>query len=175
MLSSRKRYYNHLQVKKKIKLIAFLIIRIHNTENRFFYQIPQILYSSIVTAIINTILKNLSLSERDMLKIKQQKDIKFTVTISKDIKRCIYIRFGIFIVISLLLMLFFWYFISCFCAVYNNTQIILFKDTLLSFGLSMLYPIGLSLLPGIFRIPSLRSEKKNKKCLYSFSQIVAML
>ena len=139
------------------------------------YQIPQILYSSIVTAIINVILKNLSLSEKDMLKIKQQKDIKVTVTISKDIKRCIYIRFGIFIFISLLLMLFFWYFISCFCAVYNNTQIILLKDTLLSFGLSMLYPIGLSLLPGAFRIPSLRSEKKNKKCLYIFSQIIALL
>ena len=72
-------------------------------------------------------------------------------------------------------MLFFWYFISCFCAVYNNTQIILLKDTLLSFGLSMLYPIGLSLLPGAFRIPSLRSEKKNKKCLYNFSKIIALL
>ena len=139
------------------------------------YQIPQILYSSFVTAVINMILKNLSLSERDMLKIKQQKDIKVTITISKDIKRCIYIRFGIFIVISLLLMLFFWYFISCFCAVYNNTQIILLKDTLLSFGLSMLYPIGLSLIPGIFRIPSLRSEKQNKKCLYNFSKIIAFL
>jgi hypothetical protein len=39
----------------------------------------------------------------------------------------------------------------------------------------MLYPIGLSLLPGIFRIPSLRAEKKDKKYLYSFSQILAML
>ena len=139
------------------------------------YQIPQILYSSFVTTIINMILKNLSLSERDMLKIKQQKDVKITVELSKDIKRCIFIKFGIFIFISLLLMLFFWYFISCFCAVYNNTQIILFKDTLLSFGLSMLYPIGFSLIPGIFRIPSLRSEKKNKKCLYHFSQIIALL
>ena len=139
------------------------------------YQIPQILYSSFVTTIINMILKNLSLSERDMLKIKQQKDVKITVELSKYIKRCIFIKFGIFIFISLLLMLFFWYFISCFCAVYNNTQIILFKDTLLSFGLSMLYPIGFSLIPGIFRIPSLRSEKKNKKCLYHFSQIIALL
>ena len=150
-------------------------IYLDNGAFNIIYQIPQILYSSIFTAIINTILKNLSLSEKDMLKLKHEKDVKIIVSISKDIKRCIYIKFGMFIFISLVLMFFFWYFISCFCAVYNNTQIILLKDTLLSFGLSMLYPIGLSLLPGIFRIPSLRSEKKNKKCLYSFSQIVAML
>ena len=135
-------------------------IYLDNGAFNIIYQIPQILYSSIVTVVINTILKNLSSSEKDMLKIKQEKDIKIAVSISSNIKRYIYIKFAIFIFISFLLMIFFWYFISCFCAVYNNTQIILFKDTLLSFGLSMLYPIGLSLLPGIFRIPSLRSEKK---------------
>ena len=72
-------------------------------------------------------------------------------------------------------MLFFWYFISCFCAVYYNTQIILIKSTFLSFGLSMIYPIGINLIPGIFRIPELRAEKKDKKCLYSFSQYVALI
>ncbi len=72
-------------------------------------------------------------------------------------------------------MVFFWYYISCFCAVYNNTQKILIKVTLVSFGLSMAYPFGLNLLPGIFRIPSLRAEKKDKKCLYGFSKIVALI
>ena len=72
-------------------------------------------------------------------------------------------------------MLFFWYFISCFCAVYSNTQVILFKDTLISFAISMLYPIGINLLPGIFRIPSLRAKKKDKKCMYSFSKIIALI
>ena len=139
------------------------------------YQIPQIIYSWVVTAIINMILKTLSLSENEILKIKQQKDIKITVKISKNIKRYIYIKCTIFIFISLSLMIFFWYFISCFCAVYNNTQVILLKDTVICFGISMLYPIGLCFIPGCFRIPSLRAEKKNKKCLYSLSQIIAML
>ena len=57
-------------------------------------------------------------------------------------------------------MAFFWYFISAFCSVYKNTQIILIKDTLISFTISMIYPFGLNLLPGMFRIPSLRDEKK---------------
>ena len=72
-------------------------------------------------------------------------------------------------------MLFFWYFISCFCAVYKNTQIILIKDTLVSFALSMVYPFGLNLLPGMFRLPALRSKNKNKKCLYKISGLVALI
>ena len=81
----------------------------------------------------------------------------------------------IFFVISFLLMLFFWYFISCFCAVYKNTQVILIKDTLISFLLSMLYPFGLNLLPGMFRIPALRAINKDKKYLYQCSKIVALI
>ena len=37
----------------------------------------------------------------------------------------------------------------------------------------MLYPFGLNLLPGLFRIPALRA--KNKKCLYKTSLIVALI
>ena len=138
-------------------------------------QIPQILYSSIISSIINMILKSLSLSEKDILKIKDEKSMISIVKKSKKIEKCIRIKFIFFFLISLLLMLFFWYFISCFCAVYSNTQVILFKDTLISFALSMLYPIGINLLPGIFRIPSLRAKKKDKKCMYSFSKIIALI
>ncbi len=70
-------------------------------------------------------------------------------------------------------MLFFWYFISTFCAVYTNTQSILIKDTLISFMTSMLYPFGLNLLPGMFRMPALRA--KNKKCLYTISSLIALI
>ena len=139
------------------------------------YRIPQIIYSSIIPSIINMILKTLSLSEKDLLKIKQEKDIKDLVNKAKKIERCIYIKFIIFFLISLMLMLFFWYFISCFCAVYNNTQMILIKDSLISFGISMLYPFGLNLIPGFFRIPALRAEKKDKKCLYKISQYIALI
>ena len=39
----------------------------------------------------------------------------------------------------------------------------------------MLYPIGLNLLPGIFRIPALRANKKDKKCMYKLSGIIALI
>ena len=139
------------------------------------YQIPQILYSSVTSSAINILLKTLSLSEKDILKIKQEEDIENYTEKANQIEKCLKIKFFFFFIISILLMIFFWYYISCFCAVYTNTQTILFKDTLISFSLSMLYPFGINLLPGIFRIPSLRAEKKDKKCLYSFSQIIALI
>ena len=137
------------------------------------YQIPQIMYSSVISSIINIILKQLSLSEKNILLLKQEEKYEIALKKSKAIKNCLIIKFVIFIVLTILLNIGFWYFISCFCAVFSNTQYILIKDTLISFGLSMLYPFGLNLIPGFFRIPSLRA--KNKECLYKMSTILATL
>ena len=141
----------------------------------FLYQIPQILYSTLICAVINMILKTLSLTEKQILVIKREKNYKEAEKKSKKIKSCLIMKLIIFFVISFLLMLFFWYFISCFCAVYKNTQVILIKDTLISFLLSMLYPFGLNLLPGMFRIPALRAINKDKKYLYQCSKLVALI
>ena len=72
-------------------------------------------------------------------------------------------------------MFFFWYFISGFCAVYKNTQIILIENTLISFLISMIYPFGLNLLPGFFRIPALRAKNKNRNCIYKISGLLALI
>ena len=138
-------------------------------------EIPKIFYSTLVTAVINMILKTLSLSESAILEFKKVTNIDNARIMSRKIWFCIKTKIALFCILSFLLMSFFWYYISCFCAVYKNTQKILIKDTLLSFCLSMLYPFGLNLLPGFFRIPALRSRKKNKECLYKFSIIVSAI
>ena len=183
--------YNLLTLKLSLFLLSFSLYftingfffsddtmhKIHEDNGAFniIYQIPQILYSSIVSAVINMILKMLSLSENNILTIKQEKNMCVAIKKSKKIERYITIKFIIFFLLSTILLIFFWYFISCFCAVYSNTQIILIKDTLFSFGLSMLYPFGLNLLPGIFRIPALREKKRDKKCLYKTSGLLALI
>ena len=139
------------------------------------FQIPQILYSTVVSALINMILKMLSLSEKNILQLKEEKDPFKIAEKAKDIEKYIKIKFILFFILNFIFMSFFCYFISCFCAVYINTQIILIKDTLISFALSMAYPFGLNLLPGFFRIPSLRGANKDKKCLYKFSTIIALI
>ena len=145
------------------------------TDNGVVYylsQIVPIIFSSIIPAIINITLKLLSLSENDIINLKKQ-NRKISLKEGKLILNCLKIKFIIFFIISFLLLSFCWYFISCFCGVFKNTQIILIIDTLISFGFSMIYPFGLYLLPGIFRIPALR--KKDKKCLYQFSTLVALI
>ena len=183
--------YNLLTLKISLFLISFCL---YITINAFFfsdetmhktyqengaydliYKIPQILYSTIVSTIINIILKTLSLSEKSLLEIKEEKDKNIAIQKSKKIENLLKIKFIIFFILSILFMSFFWYFISCFCAVFINTQMILLKDTAFSFTLSMLYPFALNLLPGILRIPSLRAKNKNKKCLYNFSKIIALI
>ena len=139
------------------------------------FQIPQIIYSSLASGVIKSILKKLSLSEKNILEIKKEKNPFVAYNISKRVRICLNFKFILFYILSVLFMIFFWYFISCFCAVFSNTQIILIKDTLISFGLSMIYPFGLNLLPGIFRIPSLKSKNKDKECLYKFSKVVAII
>jgi hypothetical protein len=144
----------------------------------FIYQIPQILYSSIISSIIDFILKYLSLSENKILELKSEikKNLDFTISQTKanQIQKKLKIKLIIFFGLSSLLMMFFWYFISCFCGVYVNTQIILINDTLMSFGTSLVSPFILTFIPGCFRIPSLRSEK-NRKLLFKISKILNLL
>ena len=101
--------------------------------------------------------------------------MKNVIIKSEGARNCIMIKFIIFYIISDLLLLFFWYFIACFCGVYTNTQVILIKDTLISFSISMLYPFGLNLLPGLFRIPALRDINKNKKNVYIIGKLIALI
>ena len=137
----------------------------------FIYQIPQILYSTIISAFINIIIKYLSLSEKNIIEIKKEKND--VIKKSSKILKCLIIKFKIFYIIVFIFLILFWYYLSCFCAVYINTQIHLIKDTLISFGISLLYPFVLNLLPGIFRISSLRSN--NKACLYIISKIIQLI
>ena len=150
-------------------------IYINNGAFQFIYQIPLILYSSFITSFIYSLLKYLSLSENSIIELKQEKNINFIIQKAKELEKKLKIKFIFFYICCFIFMSFFWYFISSFCAVYKNTQIILFKDTSMSFLLSTLYPFGLNLLPGFFRIPALRASKRDKKCLYKFSKIVAYI
>jgi hypothetical protein len=119
------------------------------------------------------LLRHLSLSEKSILEIKEENNDKRLKEKAKSVRKSLIVRFVLFFILNFLLLSFFWYFITCFCAVYINTQIILIKDTLISFGISMLYPFGINLIPGFFRIPSLRSKKKDQKCMYLMSLVIA--
>jgi hypothetical protein len=141
----------------------------------YLYQLAQIIYSTIISSVIGIVLKKLSLIENTILDIKRKKKSHKAIEMLMNAHKHIKIQFAIFFVLSFLLLLFFWYFIACFCGIYINTQMILINDTLISYGLSMVYPFGLNLLPGLFRIPALRSKKKDKECMYKISIYISLI
>ena len=138
----------------------------------FVYQLPQILYSTLISSIINLLANFLSLSEKNILSLKNRNS---TIEVKKDVINRLIIKFILFFVLIYILLFLFWYYLACFCAVYINTQIHLIKDTLISYGLYLLYPFCLCLVPGIFRIPSLATKKTDKECLYKFSNLLQLI
>jgi len=137
------------------------------------YQIPQIIYSTLISSVVNTLLRSLSLSEKNILNIKNEQNRNEKVI--KNLLKCLQIKFICFFICDLLLLILFWFYLSCFCAININTQIHLIKDTLISFFVSLLYPFGLYLIPGICRLPALRAKNRNKETLYKFSKIIQFL
>ena len=136
------------------------------------FQIPQILYSTLISKLIDALIKYLALSQDIIVELKQEKN---KYNIKEKISKILYIlrvKFILFFIFSFIILLSFWYYITCFCGVYVNTQIHLIKDSFISLIISLIYPFAIYLIPGIFRIPSLRMKKHSGRYLYKFSSFL---
>ena len=112
----------------------------------------------------------MSLIDKHYYQVKESKKLnkEFLVGIMKFIQ----IKFIIFYLFTFLMFIFYWYLITCFCAVYQNTQIAFIKDSLLSFLLSILIPFIIYLIPSLLRIIALKINKYELECLYKLSNII---
>ena len=138
----------------------------------FVQNIPQIIYSLLVSQGIQVLICFLTLTDKYFYQIKRSKFEKSNSIEIFKILKCIKIKLCIFYVITFVLFIFYWYAVTSFCAVYKNTQIIFIKDSLSSFLGGILYPFPLYLFPALLRIISLKSEKKNLSCLYKLSDFI---
>ena len=121
----------------------------------FIQQIPQIVYTTIISQLIEVFLCFLSMTDKHIYNIKQLSH-PWNKNIVLKILRCIKIKLVFFFIFTFIFFLFYWYTITAFCAVYENTQITYLKDSLLSFLLGIAYPFILYLFPTSLRILSLR-------------------
>ena len=122
--------------------------------------------------ILNYPLNFLALSNDAIINFKNINSKIKILEKSKFLKNNLLIKFIFYFIISFLFLLFFWYYISMFCVIYKNTQIHLLKDTLMSFGLSLLFPFCVYLIPGFVRIFALSCSKNKRECLYNFSKFL---
>ena len=136
----------------------------------FLLQIPQIVYSTLVSQLIEVFLCYLSLTDKHFYQIKSlavpTKEKVF------EIIKCVKIKIAFFFIFTLLMFIFYWYAIACFCSVYENTQSAFIKDSISSFILGLLYPFVLYLFPAILRIIALKLNKVNLRFVYTLSDII---
>ena len=134
------------------------------------YNIPQTIYSIIISSLFTTGFEYLSLSEDLISKFKEIENInEFNKII---VIKCLIIKSAIYSIVGVIILLFFWYYVTCFCSVYYNTQIPLIKDTIISYSYSMIYPFFLSFIPVFIRIPALRAKSIY---LYKISRILCFV
>ena len=144
----------------------------------FIYQIPQILYSSILSGIIGSIIKYLSLISDDISKLKNDKDKNNIDKKKEELVNKIKIKFYLFFIITFIILLFIWCCLVCFCGVFINTQTHLIKDSIISFVVGLLYPFVIYLIPAILRTYTLKSDKSEKcsfELLYKLSDTIQPL
>ena len=76
-----------------------------------------------------------------------------------------------------MLLFVFWIYVSCFCAMFEKTQIFGILLTLINFGVFIIFPFVLSMIPFLLRLIALKGNELTIKnlCIYRLSQILQMI
>ena len=181
--------YNTMIIKIDIFLISFAVCyamnalffnektihQIYEDKGKYnlLYFLPKIILSFILSHIIVVVIKYFFLSEKDILSIKyKEKKSQATEEVDK-VKRCITIKYIIFYILGSFFLILFWYYLSSFCAVYQNSQIFLIINTFISFSFSLLYPFFINLIPIVIRKFSLNAS--NREWIYKTSKIIQLI
>ena len=138
----------------------------------FIYQLPQIAYSTLISYFIDNLTSYLALCEDNIIELKKDKSLENLSEKIRQIKNTLIIKFISFFIVNIFFILLFWYYLSCFCAVYVNSQYHLIKDTLISFGINYIMPIGTNILTALLRNYSLKGYNKNKRLLFRLSKLL---
>ena len=137
------------------------------------FYLPKIIISFFFTHIIIIIIKYIFLSERNIVNVKKKQTYDQAKEEAVKARRSLIIKYILFYVIGTVFLALFWYYLSSFCAVYQNTQIFLIINTFISLGISFLYPCIINILPSILRKISLKNT--NKEYLYKTSKIIQII
>ena len=176
-----------------IKLCLFFIFFvIHFTLNTFFftkelihkiyedggnynlsYIFQKIICAFFLSYYLCSLIKYVSLSEKLIIQVKHQPTYEKAEYKAESVKKMFIIQNICFFVLTFVFLIVFWYYLSSFCAVYQNSQVYLIKNVLISFSLSLLFPFILYIIPSILRIISLNITKT--EIIYKVSKIIQFI
>ncbi len=163
----------------------------------FVQKLPQYIFTILVGDIIEVILCYLSMTDKHIYDIKdlvrtdknknknleknekkEKKDPNDKRELGEkilDILDCMKNKLAGFFIFTFFLFLFYWYFISAFCAVYQNTQTTFLRDSFISFAVSMIDPFFIYGFTSLLRRVSLtRLCRRNCccGCVFKISDII---
>ena len=147
-----------------------------NEDMTFVEKLPQFLFTILVSHALEVLLCYLSMTDTHVYEIKaltvqEKRKGEKVIEILSKIKR----KLTAFYSVTFILFLFFWYFISAFCAVYQNTQKIFLRDSMISFAISLIDPFFIYGLTCLLRCISLTKVCRPKccgGCLYKVSDLI---
>ena len=180
--------YNSPIIKKTIFFLSFIY---HYGFNAFFFTdeildtifeeegkynplvlVPLAVYSAMITTVfIKLLVDFLVLTEKQVLRIKNEETEEKANDKKKRLLKIIIIKLCMFFSINIILLIFFWFYLTCFNAVYPNTQIFLVINTAISFVISNIIPLIYNLIPAFIRndiltnknIKKMKSKKKSSE------------
>ena len=137
------------------------------------YLILYAFFSFLISHFLCTIIKFFSLSGKNICEIKKQINLEKAKAKALKAKKVFKIMYICFFIVSDIYLLFCWYFLSSFGAIYQNTQKYLIINTLISFGFCLVYPFFVNLIPSGLRSYSLREP--NRVRVYEISKIIQLI
>ena len=185
--------YNLFNIKIERFLITFCVgatmnglFFVHESMHRkyneqkdltFIEKLPQFIFTMLVSHALEVLLCFLGMTDTHVYEIKalstkEKKKGEKVIEILSIIKR----KLTSFYCVTFILFLFFWYFISAFCAVYQNTQTTFLRDSFISFAVSMVDPFFIYGLTSLMRWLALTIIVCRKNCcggcLYKLSDFI---
>ena len=105
-----------------INALFFTGITIHKIYKdggcyNFIYFLPHIIFSFFISYIISKLIKNIFLSERNILQIKKENLLEKAHNLASKVKRILIIKYILYFVIGMIFLIFLWYYLSSFGAV----------------------------------------------------------
>jgi len=146
----------------------------HNNGNlNFGFSLPKAIYSILVSIIVTIFLKMLTTSKKEIYKKIKENDDKLEYSMAiNDVLNNLKIKLIVFFICQFICSFIFLYYVSAFCAVYQNTKLFWFYGCLESIVIDFLIAFIYCIFITTFRYFGLKNPTK---CLFEFSNILNIL
>ena len=149
---------------------------ISNGKISIFSNLTKIGLSIFISGTIKNILLLVAFPEKDIIKIRKIKNMHKINRAKKNAISIVIIRCYIFYFINIIILCLFWLYLASFFTIFKNTQTYVLINTFISFGVSMIAPFILYLIPSLIRKISIKDNGNQcRQFLYIISTILQVI